>query len=152
MLIPPFEGGCSCGSVRYRCDAPPFVTYTCHCRDCQRATGSAFATCCQVPAEALHATGEPASHERVADSGNRITTRFCARCGSALWIANAARPRLRTLYIGTLDHPERADVDAHIWTKRRLPWVALPDHHRIFPEAGDWRPDYAAGPSRLEGA
>jgi len=151
MLEPPFEGGCLCGAVRYRCDARPFVAYTCHCRACRRLTASAFATCIQVPAEALAVVrGEPAAREREADSGNRLATAFCDACGSALWSANAARPRLRTLYVGTLDRAEDVAVDAHIWTSRRLPWVVLPKGHRVFPEAGDWRADYARDPSRLE--
>ena len=151
MLEAPFEGGCQCEAVRYRCTSPPYVSYTCHCRDCQRLTSSAFATCVQVPAEALHLMrGSVSSRERLADSGNRPVTSFCSRCGSSLFVANPARPRLRTIYVGTLDRAQDVEVSAHIWTSRRLPWVLLPTHHRIFSEAGDWRPDYAADPSRLE--
>jgi hypothetical protein len=62
-----------------------------------------------------------------------------------------ARPRAWTLYVGTLDEPELARVNAHIWTKRRLPWVVLPEGDRVFSEAGDWRADYASDPSRLKG-
>jgi hypothetical protein len=149
-LTPPFEGGCQCGAIRYRCSRPPFVSYTCHCTACQKLTGSAFITCIQVPAEALEVlSGEPALRERPCDSGNRLTTAFCPTCSSALWAQNSARPRLRTIYVGTLDTPGAVRVNAHIWTKRRLPWVVLPDGHRVFPEAGDWRPDYAADPTRL---
>jgi hypothetical protein len=104
----------------------------------------------QVPAEALTVTrGSPSSREREADSGNRITTSFCADCGSALYAENSSRPRTRTLYVGTLDRAAEVEVNAHIWTKRRLPWVVLPPGHRVFPESGDWRPDYAADPGRL---
>ncbi len=149
MLELPFEGGCACGAIRYRCEAPPFVAYTCHCLECQRLTSSAFATCIQVPAEALSVRGSPARRERVADSGNRITTAFCNGCGSALHSANASRPRLRTVYVGTLDRAADVEVSAHIWAKRRLAWVRLPDGHRVFDEAGDWRPDYADDPTRL---
>ena len=152
MLEVPFQGGCQCGALRYRCQAPPFVSYTCHCQACQHVTSSAFATCIQVPAEALTVIeGTPSLADREADSGNRLTTTFCGRCGSALFVANAARPRLRTIYVGTLDQAADVDVDAHIWTSRRLPWVVLPEGHRIFPEAGDWGPDYASDPSRLGG-
>ena len=151
MLGVPFEGGCQCGAIRYRCNAPPFVAYTCHCTACQRITSSAFATCIQVPAEALSLTsGSPCSAERAANSGNRLSTSFCGSCGSALWVANSIRPRLRTLYVGTLDEPGNIEVNAHIWTSRRLPWVLLPSGHRVFPEAGDWRADYARDSSRLE--
>jgi hypothetical protein len=152
MLSVPFEGGCQCSAVRFRCEAAPYVSYTCHCRECQHVTSSAFATCIQVPAEALAViAGTPSSFEREADSGNRVVTSFCGACGSALFVANRARPRLRTIYVGTLDRSVDVDVRAHIWTCRRLPWVVLPPGHRAFPEAGDWRPDYAGDPTRLEG-
>jgi len=36
------EGGCACGAVRYRLTAPPLIVHACHCRDCQKLTGSAF--------------------------------------------------------------------------------------------------------------
>ncbi len=151
MVEIPCEGGCSCGRVRYRCSARPFVEYTCHCRACQRVTSSAFATCMQVPAEALSwSSGTPRDWLRTADSGNRITTSACADCGSALVVANAARPRLRTIYVGTLDRPKEVEVDAHIFVSRKLPWVVLPEGHRVFSEAGDWRGDYAHDPTRLE--
>jgi hypothetical protein len=150
-LTPPFEGGCQCGALRYRCSRPPFVSYTCHCLACQKLTASAFATCIQVPAEAHELlAGDPAFRERVAESGNRLTSAFCPACGSAIYARNSARPRLRTIYVGTLDAPHAVRVNAHIWTKHRLPWVILPEGHRVFPAAGDWRPDYAADPTRLE--
>lgn len=149
MLEVPFEGGCQCGAVTFHCTARPYVSYTCHCRACQRLTSSAFATCIQVPAEAFSVRGPLASREREADSGSRPTTSFCSVCGSAIYSANSARPRLRSIYVGTLERAEDVDVDAHIWTKRRLPWVVLPPGHRDFPEAGDWRSDYAGDPSRL---
>jgi hypothetical protein len=152
MLEAPFEGGCQCGEIRYRCSAQPFVSYTCHCLACQRLSSSGFVTAIQVPAEAFGVTrGTPSSRARSADSGNRLETAFCGACGSPLYSANSARPRLRTIYVGTLDRAADVEVNAHIWTKRRLPWVALPAGHRVFSEAGDWRPDYARDPSRLEG-
>ena len=104
-----------------------------------------------VPREALTLTkGSPASRQRKADSGNLLTITFCGVCGSALYAANSGRPRTRTIYVGTLDQAAAVEVNAHIWTKRRLPWVLFPEGHRIFREAGDWRPDYASEPSRFE--
>ncbi len=147
----PFHGACQCGAVRYRCSSSPFVCYTCHCRACQHVTASAFATCIQVPTEALEVvSGAPAVFVRVADSGNTLTTSICTACGSALFVANSARSRTRTIYVGTLDRASEVEVDAHIWISRRLPWVVLPKGHRTFAEAGDWRPDYASDPTRLE--
>ncbi len=146
----PFDGGCQCGRIRFRCSGRPFVAYTCHCLACQKMTGSAFATCLQVPAEAFQVlAGEPIEWERRADSGNRLAISLCGGCGTAFLARNSARPRVRTIYVGALDEPQLVPVSAHIWTRRRLPWVVLPEGHRIFPEAGDWRPDFAADPTRL---
>ena len=151
MIETPYEGGCQCQSIRYRCSALPFVAYTCHCRACQRLTSSAFATCMQVPAEALELImGSPSTGVRESDSGNTLRTDFCSICGTALFTANSARPRLRTIHVGTLDHPNEVEVSAHIWTSRKLPWVVLPPNHRIFSTAGDWRQDYVNDLDRLE--
>jgi hypothetical protein len=49
----PFTGGCLCGAIRYECSAEPIVMGNCHCRDCQRATGSAFAAALLVPRNAV---------------------------------------------------------------------------------------------------
>jgi hypothetical protein len=153
METPPsLEGGCQCGAIRYRCGGRPFVAYTCHCVACQKLTGSAFCSCMHVPAETVDLLrGAPAVFERVADSGNRLAISFCAACSTPLFTANAARPRMRTIYLGSLDTPRAVQVSAHIWTTRRLPWVVLPDGARVFPEGGDWRPDYASDPTRLTG-
>ena len=151
MIETPYEGSCQCQSIRYRCSALPFVAYTCHCRACQRLTSSAFSTCMQVPAEALEVIkGSPSVGVRESDAGNILQTYFCGSCGTALFTANSARPRLRTIHVGTLDRANEVEVSAHIWTSRKLPWVPLPPNHRIFTTAGDWRQDYARDPSRLE--
>lgn len=151
MIETPYYGGCQCQAVRYQCTALPFVAYTCHCRACQKMTSSAFATCMQVPAEALDFIhGEPSVAFRGSDSGNTLKTYFCGSCGSALFIANSARPRLRTILVGTLDNPAEVQVSAHIWVSRKLPWVVLPGNHRVFPEGGDWRANYRDDPARLE--
>ncbi|MEE4379646.1 MAG: GFA family protein [Candidatus Competibacteraceae bacterium] len=152
MIEIPFEGGCRCQTIRYQCSAAPFVAYTCHCLECQKITSSAFATCIHVPVESFTViTGSPSANERISDAGNRLTTSFCGSCGSALVVDNSARPRMRTVMVGTLDRAQDIEVSAHIWTSRRLPWVMLPADHRIFEKGGDWRPDYAHDPTRLEG-
>ena len=94
--------------------------------------------------------GSVFSRKREADCGNHLDMAFCTTCSSALYSSNSARPRLRTIYAGTLDRAADVEVNAHIWTKSRLPWVQLPAGHRVFSEAGDWRPDYVDDPSRLE--
>ncbi|MCP5150629.1 MAG: GFA family protein [Chromatiales bacterium] len=149
MLDLPALGRCQCGACAYRIEAPPFVAYTCHCTECRKLTASAFLTCMQVPAEGVVVIGgTPVRRERTADSGNRLTTWFCAACGSTLYAENSARPRVRTVHVGTLERAEDVEVTAHIWLKRKLPWVEIPATHRQFAEAGDWTRDYARDPGR----
>ena len=95
----------------------------------------------QVPAESVSTSGSPAKRDRVADSGNVITTWFCEDCGSALYTKNSARPRVTTIYVGALDDAESVEVSAHIWVNRKLPWVVLPRGHRVFQMGGDWSSD-----------
>ncbi len=151
FLETPAIGRCHCGACSYSVNAQPFVAYTCHCLECQKLTSNAFASCAQLPSESVAVTsGAPATRTRVADSGNTLETWFCRLCGSALYSQNSARPRIRTVYIGTLERSEDIRVSAHIWVKRKLPWVILPKEHRIFDEAGDWSQDYARDPTRYK--
>jgi hypothetical protein len=130
MIRLPAAGGCRCGKCRYHFDATPFVSYTCHCRE---------------------SSGKLSIDQRTADSGNLLRTNFCQLCSSTLFAENSARPRVCTIHVGSLDHPEEVEVSAHIWIKQKLPWVALPLHHRIFQSSGNWRSDYARDLSRYEG-
>ncbi len=88
------------------------------------------------------------SRERVADSGNVLQTWFCAECGSTLFARNSSRPLVRTVHVGTLECAEEVEIAAHIWVKRKLPWVSIPETHRSFEGAGDWSEEYANDPSR----
>jgi hypothetical protein len=54
--------------------------------------------------------------------------------------------------VGTLDDPGAVNVDAHIWAKRKLPWIVLPADHRVFEGPGDWTQDYAVDPDRYPSA
>jgi len=104
----------------------------------------------QVPAEAVDITaGVAHTRTRPTDSGSELCIWLCASCGSVVFLQNSARPRVRTVLVGTLEHPEQVQVNAHIWLKRKLPWVVIPATHRQFDGAGDWRDDYVHDLDRL---
>jgi hypothetical protein len=84
-----FTGGCMCGEIRYECSAEPIAMGLCHCRDCQRATGSAFAAALMVPRSTVTITGDVKYYEVIGDSGNPIRRGFCANCGSRLFGSRA---------------------------------------------------------------
>jgi hypothetical protein len=94
-VVAPMTGGCLCGAVRYESTGEPGFALLCHCRDCQRQSGSAFAAGWRVPAAGFRVTqGEPKLYLRAADSGNEITRAFCPDCGTMLFLRVSARPDL----------------------------------------------------------
>lgn len=129
------SGGCACGAIRYRADAAPTVMLNCHCRDCQRATGGAFAAIVVVPKASVSVEGEPRFHAVVADSGKAVERGFCARCGSPLLVRLERMPDILGLLAGGLDDPSRHQPTLEVFTESAQPWCAMSDATRKFPRA-----------------
>ncbi|MBI3768236.1 MAG: GFA family protein [Deltaproteobacteria bacterium] len=119
-------GGCLCGAIRYEVKAEPLMMASCHCRDCQKATGAAYFPALAVPAAALRVQGEPKTFAVKGESGNTVTRAFCGRCGSTLWGWSAAMPDGRSLSATSLDDPRRFTPAVHIFTASAQPWDYLP--------------------------
>jgi hypothetical protein len=141
----PLTGGCQCGALRYEIGEAPHSTYTCHCTECQRTTGSAFSLAIVVPERAFRVTkGAPRLVERTADSGRIVTRWLCPECGC--WIAGGPQPpapgdiaagaapgeMIRRVRAGTLDDRSWLRPTAHFWTRSKQPWVVLPEGDRIY--------------------
>jgi hypothetical protein len=122
-----FEGGCACGAVRYRMRSAPMFVHCCHCKDCQRQTGSAFVINALIEAGRVDVmSGEVRPSPMPTDSGRPHNTFRCTACGTALWSEYGGLTALRFVRAGTLDDPSRIQPDVHIYTRSKLPWVALP--------------------------
>lgn len=120
-----YSGACACGRIRYTCTAPPAFSWNCHCRDCQRASGSAFCAVLYVPREALTVTGEATYYEVLAESGRSVSRGFCPTCGSPLFIVADLVPALQGLWAASLDEPARFRPQVDVWVSRRQPWDSL---------------------------
>ncbi|HSC51095.1 MAG TPA: GFA family protein [Gaiellaceae bacterium] len=121
------EGGCSCGAVRYSLASEPMFVHCCHCRNCQRQTGSAFVINLLIEADRVDVTaGEPQPVEVPRDDGSAQTIYRCPRCRVAVF-SHYGWPELLFVRGGTLDDPAGVAPDVHIYTRSKLPWVALPD-------------------------
>ena len=120
------QGGCRCGAVRYKLalDVLP-RTYACHCRDCQTWSGSAFSQQTFLPEESLSVTGPLAVYELTSPSGRTSIQRMCAVCHTRVYNSNSARPGVVVVRAGTLDRSDELNVVAHIWVKRKQPWLKL---------------------------
>jgi hypothetical protein len=121
------EGGCSCGAVRYRLTSEPLFVHCCHCRDCQRQTGSAFVINALIETDRIERlSGEPEPVSMPTDSGRPHDIYRCPDCRTAVWSDYGRRPALRFVRVGALDDPSALPPDVHIFTRSKLPWVALP--------------------------
>jgi hypothetical protein len=127
------EGGCACGAVRYRLTSGPMIVHCCHCRDCQRQTGGAFAVNALIETDRIEMlSGEPVAISMPTESGRPHDIYRCASCATALWSDYGRRPGLRFVRATTLDDPEALAPDVHIFTRSKLPWVGLPPQVPAF--------------------
>lgn len=128
------EGGCACAAVRYRLLETPLIVHACHCRDCQRITGSAFVVNVWIERAYVETlAGAPRPFTLAAGSGRGHDVCFCERCGTTLWSRYHAPPG-DTLFVraGTLDRPGDVAPDVHIFTRSKVPWLTLPAGARVF--------------------
>jgi len=122
-----FDGGCACGAVRYRLTSLPMFVHCCHCRDCQRQTGSAFVINALIETDRIDIlSGAPEPVTVPTDSGHPHDIYRCPSCRIAVWSDYGRRPPLRFVRVGTLDQPDMLLPDVHIYTRSKLPWVVLP--------------------------
>ena len=119
----PLLGGCACGAIRYEVTAEPLFALNCHCRDCQRETGSAFAPVVGVARSAFAVTrGTVRTSTLIGGSGKPVLRTFCGDCGSSLFGLPEIRPDLVTIRAGSLDDPSVFRPTRNIFTSQAQPW------------------------------
>jgi hypothetical protein len=149
------HGGCLCGDARYTVRAEPVRTTICHCRFCQRFTGTAFlvepiflqqavAFCASEPLKSYHHISD--------ESGKRVTVNFCGRCGSTLYLSFERFPDFIGVCAGTFDDPNWFDRGPgscrHIFTRSAQKGVVLPASVKIY-QAHATRADGEANEARV---
>ena len=119
-------------------DAPLFV-HCCHCRWCQRESGSAFALNAMIEAEhVVLLNGEPELVVTPSNSGKGQKYHRCPTCKVALWSNySGAGDSIRFIRVGTLENPDLLPPDIHIFTNSKQPWVILPPDTPSVPEFYD---------------
>jgi len=119
------EGGCLCGAVRYVARSAPFFSGNCHCRDCQKSSGSGFVPAMMFARDTVTIEGEPTYFRVTADSGLTNDRGFCPRCGSQLFTKLEMLPHALGVHAGTLDRPDhfRPTLEFHLASK--APWSSI---------------------------
>ena len=135
------EGGCTCRALRYRVTSRPMFVHCCHCRWCQRESGSAFALNAMIETARLELlSGTPELVHTPSNSGEGQDIARCAQCRVAVWSHYAgAGKAVSFVRVGTLDEPDRLPPDIHIFTASKQPWVRLNPDTPAVPEYYDRR-------------
>jgi hypothetical protein len=122
------DGRCACGEVRYRLHDKPFAVHCCHCRDCQRETGSAFVINGLVETPHVEVTaGEPETVLTPSASGKGQRIVRCPTCKVALWSHYGGMgDKAAFVRVGTLEDPDACPPQVHIFTRSKQPWFELP--------------------------
>ena len=118
--MPKITGGCLCGAVRYTIGSDPVMVRNCHCDDCRRVTGCAFATNVFVKNDDITIlSGELKRFDHEADSGNPRMQEFCPQCGASVF-SKGAMKGIKAVRIGTLDDASGLSPSANLFTARAL--------------------------------
>lgn len=141
-LTQALEGGCTCGHVRYRITSNPLIVHCCHCRWCQRQTGSAFALNALFEATSVELIKGDISEESIlSPSGKGQIIARCPKCKIAVWsnyFMGGIKELIRFIRVGTLDDPDKLPPDVHIFTSTKQPWVSLPENSLAVSEFYDY--------------
>ena len=122
-----FDGGCDCRAVRYRLRSRPMFVHCCHCRWCQRETGSAFALNALIETARVDVLdGEVDLVDTPSNSGTGQRIARCPHCRVALWSHYGPGNAMSFVRVGTLDDPDAFPPGIHIFTTTKQPWVMLP--------------------------
>jgi hypothetical protein len=122
-----YKGRCVCGHVRYRLTSLPEVMGVCHCKDCQRQSGSSFSTWAEVARSDFSFTAAAPSIYTggVTRSGNSAEMVFCPRCGSTIYTVLLNDPDRLLIKVGTLNETDWFRPEYHAWTDHKQKWIDL---------------------------
>jgi hypothetical protein len=128
------EGGCSCGAVRYSSDAEPVFSGLCHCKSCQKTTGSSFSVVVAVPTPTLTVTGAVKVFDSKGDTGQGTHSTFCPNCGSPVIGTADVMQGVSMIRAGTLDDSGWLKPGMEIYCDSKMPWVSLSGEFQSFPK------------------
>ena len=128
------SGGCACGAIRYETTDAPILAVNCHCRQCQRASGSAYAPVLVVWKESLKMlSGQPSLYSPFPDNPFYLQRGFCSTCGSPVLMYRPERPRLAYILVGSLDSPGEYKPAMNIFTDEAHSWDLMDEKLDRFP-------------------
>ena len=122
---------CRCGQLRATVTGGPVRVSLCHCLNCKKRSGSAFAVQARWPSEQVRMEGQSKSYKKVAESGNWGEFHFCAECGSDVYYrtdgptVDAKFADHVAIPLGAFDDPYFVQPAFSVWEERKHPWVEI---------------------------
>ena len=116
---------CRCGQLRARCSGEPVRISVCHCLECQKRSGSAFAVQARWPDSDVVLEGDFHEWRRVADSGHVATYRFCPVCGSTLAYVIEGWPGVTAIPVGAFVDSDFPPPRFSVYEHRKHGWVDI---------------------------
>lgn len=138
-------GHCLCGAVQVRVSGPFGALDYCHCSQCRRASGSAFATNAPVAVNDLEIICDPADAMRSFRASSGKERVFCQHCGSPIYSRRDASPESVRLRLGLFDCQLATGRRAHIWADDVAPWHTITDNAPRFAASA---PDAHSSPDK----
>ena len=130
-------GKCLCGEVKYTITGEPLRMIQCHCKDCQRATGTGHISNAFFKKDQVEISGELKSFDITAASGNTNRRHFCPNCGSRIYNEITAREGIIGIHVGCCDNNDWYEPNAVIYTDDRAGWdltsADVPNHAAMPP-------------------
>ena len=119
------EATCRCGQLRATCTGEPVRVSVCHCLECQKRSGSAFAFQARWPDDCVELAGTFREWSHVGDSGTRATFRFCGECGGTIAYVIERMPGLTAIPVGAFADPTFPWPEYSVYEERRHPWLVV---------------------------
>ena len=119
------EARCTCGALSAVATGDPIRNSVCHCLECKRRTGSAFAWNAHWPADQVETRGEAATASRSSEEGFWVRHSYCAACAVTVWYEIERRPGVISIPVGAFADPDFPAPTVEVFEERRCSW--LPD-------------------------
>ncbi|SEF71057.1 GFA family protein [Billgrantia desiderata] len=132
------KGSCLCGKVEYEYRGEIDEVSMCHCKQCQKAQGSAFVAVAPIRSAEFRITQGTEYLKEYRATPGKVRV-FCAECGSPLYSARDDLPEAKRLRLGTLDTPVTPGKRYHAWVSSKAEWYELADELPRFPQAAPKR-------------
>lgn len=116
---------CCCGALQVEAEGDPVAVVACHCRECQRRTGSVFGVGAYYDKEKIRASGPERVYVRGGQEGRKLRMHFCPTCGTTVYWDADLRPNMIGVAVGAFGDTEFPAPNRSIWERSRHGWVAF---------------------------